>query len=78
MDNRGHQVAVYEGNKVKQSRRERLEAYLRQIENVAHDAEASMAHIDEPGYREILKKEVDGYRELIRLWKARLKLEPPR
>jgi hypothetical protein len=52
--------------------REKLEHYITQIDEVADRAEKLKSHVD-IGYRKLLDKEVKGYRELIAIWRKRLK-----
>ena len=52
--------------------REVLEHYIAQIEEVANRAQKLKAHVD-LAYRKLLDKEVEGYRDLITIWRKRLK-----
>jgi hypothetical protein len=52
--------------------REKLEHYIVQIGEVADRAEKLKSHVD-AAYRKLLDKEVKGYRELIVIWRKRLK-----
>jgi len=52
--------------------REQLEHYIVQIEQVADRAEQLKTHVD-AAYRKLLDKEVKGYRDLIKIWRKRLK-----
>ena len=51
---------------------EKLENYIAQIEQVADRAEKLKPHVD-AAYRKLLDKEVKGYRDLIVIWRKRLK-----
>jgi hypothetical protein len=48
-----------------------LEEYLAKIAITAMEAEQLRKRVDGP-YREILDKEIEGYHELIALWRQRL------
>ena len=52
--------------------REKMEHYIAQIEEVANRAQALESHVD-ASYKKILQAEVKGYRELITIWRNRLK-----
>jgi hypothetical protein len=52
--------------------REQLEHYIAQIEEVADRAEKLKSHVD-AAYRKLLDKEVKEYRDLIKIWRKRLK-----
>jgi len=52
--------------------REKLENYITQIEEIADRAEALKTHVD-AAYRKLLVKEIKGYRDLIAIWRKRLK-----
>ena len=54
-----------------QERRKILEEYLAKIAVTAMEAEQLRNRVDE-AYREILDKEIEGYHELIKLWRSRL------
>lgn len=49
-----------------------MENYVAELEAVAHKAEQLQPRVDS-GYGEILQKEIDTYRELIAIWRERLK-----
>jgi len=53
-------------------KRGKLEHYIAQIEEVADRAQKLQAHVD-AGYKKILQAEVKGYRDLIKIWRKRLK-----
>jgi hypothetical protein len=52
--------------------REKLEHYITQIEEISDRAEKLKIHVD-AAYRKLLDKEVKGYRDLIKIWRKRLK-----
>jgi hypothetical protein len=54
------------------AQREKLEHYISQIEEVANRAEKLKPHVD-AAYRKLLDNEVKGYRDLINIWRKRLK-----
>ena len=51
-----------------------MEGYIAQIQSIAKRAEELQSHVGE-SYGEILQKEVEGYRELISIWRQRLDSE---
>jgi hypothetical protein len=52
--------------------RKKLENYIAQIEEVADRADKLKSHVDAE-YRKLLDNEVQGYRDLIKIWRTRLK-----
>lgn len=48
-----------------------LQGYISQIEKIANKAEKLQSKVDDD-YKTILKVEIDGYRQLIEIWRKRL------
>lgn len=52
-----------------------MEGYIAEIDSIAKSAEELQSHVGGT-YGEILEKEIEGYRELISIWRKRLDSEP--
>ena len=52
--------------------RKNLREYMAKIEKVADEAERLHDSLEDESYRSHLKAEVQGYRDLIALWRERL------
>jgi hypothetical protein len=48
-----------------------LNGYISQIERVADKAERLQSKVDDD-YKAILKTEIEGYRQLIEIWRKRI------
>jgi hypothetical protein len=51
-----------------------MESHIAQIHSIANRAEELQSHVGD-SYSDIMQKEIEGYRELIAIWRKRLDSE---